>query len=305
MPTVQVDLLEQDVLGVLNLVRSTKNIFAPINRVPPEVLFLIADYCDTEDTGKDIIALTHVCRNWREIFISHASLWTKLDCILVSKTRAYLERSKASPLWIRLEPWFFDDAFLLTVPHLDRLERIFLSGPADSILRGVQHLDSPSPLLKTFSIFVTYGGHFILQDSIFGGDLSSLRELCLDTVITDLAWKNMPNLWRSELCNVPADKISLTQLLNFFEGAPLLRDILIEEAFPDSSDVPSVGNHRQSEVPWSLRHRLNVRSRMYPLHSQIFSFPGRTYNSVLVISFSGSIRWVLLSLYFSSACDLS
>ena len=49
----------------------------------------------------------------------------------------------------------------------------------------------------------------------------------------------MSNLWRFELCNVPADKISLTQLLDFFEGAPLLRDILIEEAFPDSSDVAS------------------------------------------------------------------
>ena len=46
----QLDLLEQDVLGALSLVRSTKNTFTPINQIPLEAPSLIAHHCDT---GKD------------------------------------------------------------------------------------------------------------------------------------------------------------------------------------------------------------------------------------------------------------
>ncbi|KAF9643191.1 hypothetical protein BDM02DRAFT_3104714, partial [Thelephora ganbajun] len=91
----QLDTLEHDALEVLRLLRSTRNTLAPINRIPPEVLTLIPDFWDRSDRGQDVIALTHVCRAWREIFTSHSSLWTDFDCMDSNKTRVYLERSKA------------------------------------------------------------------------------------------------------------------------------------------------------------------------------------------------------------------
>ena len=94
------------------MVRSMKNTFTPIGRVSQDILSLIADYCDMDD---ELVALTHVCRGWREQFISRPSLWTSLDCTNVEKTRAYLDRSKASPLDIWLDeeepPRFLNDAF--------------------------------------------------------------------------------------------------------------------------------------------------------------------------------------------------
>ena len=45
----QVNTLESDVLKMLGLVRSLKNSFAPINRIPPEILSLIPDYYDEHD----------------------------------------------------------------------------------------------------------------------------------------------------------------------------------------------------------------------------------------------------------------
>ena len=224
-------------LRVLGLVRSTKNTFASINRIPPEILSLIAHQCDADE---DLITLTHVCRGWREIFTSHASLWTDLDCAVVDQTRVYLERSKTSPLDIHLnEGDFLNDAFLLTVPHLYRLGSLSLSGSPNDLLRLIHHLGCRSPLLKTLSLIVADDYvDLTLQDSIFGGDLSSLHTLHLDGVITNLAWENMSNLRTFRLCYIPDDDISVTQLLDFFERAPLLHETRLECAFPDSSDAP-------------------------------------------------------------------
>jgi len=94
-----VDVLEQDVSEVLSLVRSMKNAFATVNRIPQEVFSLIPEYCDAEE---ELVTLTHVCHGWRELFISRSSLWTSLDCTSVERTRVYLERSRTSPLEIRL-----------------------------------------------------------------------------------------------------------------------------------------------------------------------------------------------------------
>ena len=88
----QVDALEVDAFEVLRLVRSIKNSFQPINCIPPEVLFVILDYqrkgdgYDGFDMDQDLIALTHVCRGWRDAFISRSSLWTRIDLTNVGKT---------------------------------------------------------------------------------------------------------------------------------------------------------------------------------------------------------------------------
>ena len=95
---------------MLSLVRSVKNSFAPVNRIPPEILSLTPDYyeydeddVDEDKVDKDLIALTHVCRSWRDVFISRSSLWTRLDFTNVDKTRTYIHRSKSSPLEINLD----------------------------------------------------------------------------------------------------------------------------------------------------------------------------------------------------------
>ena len=60
------------------MVRVTKNTFAPINRLPPEILSCIPDYFEedpSELTLDDQTILTHVCCSWREIFTSRACFW--------------------------------------------------------------------------------------------------------------------------------------------------------------------------------------------------------------------------------------
>lgn len=56
---------------MLLVARSVKNAFAPISQIPLDVLSLIPDYFDADE---GLLKLTHVCRNWRRVFISRASL---------------------------------------------------------------------------------------------------------------------------------------------------------------------------------------------------------------------------------------
>ena len=238
-PYSQVDALECDTLHVLSLVRSMKNTFAPVNRTPQEVLFLIPDHL--EDYNKDInlITLTHVCRSWRKIFVSRPSLWAKLNFKNVDKTRVYVERSRSAPLGISLSPFHDEEALLLAIPYIHRLKALSVYGEPDEILPVLaEHFSRPFPLLDKLKICFRPNWTSALPGGLFGGDLSSLRELALMGVITALPCRDLSNLTTFELHDVPEDKILLTQLLDFFESAPYLRHIQLHYSLPSFSNAP-------------------------------------------------------------------
>jgi len=66
-------------------------VLALINKIPPEILALIPDFRNTRDRDRDVIALTHVCRAWREVFVSRFSLWVDFDFLDEEKTPVYFE----------------------------------------------------------------------------------------------------------------------------------------------------------------------------------------------------------------------
>jgi hypothetical protein len=256
-PYFQVDALEHDALQVLSLVRSIKNTFALVNRTPPEVLTLVPKYLD----GERLIKLTHVCRSWREVFISRPSLWTSLDCTNVDKTRVYIDRSKSSPLKISLGQSYREEAFLRAVPHIPRLKTLSISGNPTKILPVlVEHFSCPVPLLDELKISFLCDQAPTLPDELFNRDLSSLRELSLAGGITPLPWRDLSNLTTFNLCRVPEDKILLTQLLDFFESAPHLRHIQLHDSIPESSNAPA-----ERVVPLSHLKDLSIIAR--PAHS--------------------------------------
>ena len=231
-----------DALEILRLIWSLKNRLAPINRIPPEILALIPESQDIYYKDKDLIALTHVCRAWREIFVSHSSLWTNFDCTNADKTRVYLERSKSSPinLWLCrdnvLPP---DDPFLQVVPHaVGRLKSLSLAGNLGNLQDFTAHLSRHAPLLERLNIdagsLLGPPHHPPLPTGLFQGDLSSLRELHLQSIRTELPWRNMANLTSFTLGHTLLGDLSITQLLDFFEGAPGLRGIKFNSATPTS-----------------------------------------------------------------------
>lgn len=264
-------------LEVLLTVRSVKNAFVPINRIPPDVLCLLPDYCDADE---ELIKLTHVCRGWREIFVSRASLWTFLDCTDPDKTRVYLERSKKSPLEIWLKEGEYTrnlgDTFLLTVPHTNRFKAVTLSGSPNNILKVTKHFCSPAPLLEKLVIHIRDTQAAPIEITLFGGNLQSLRELRLHEVRTDLPWKNLSNLTTFDLRWV--SNTTVTQLLDFFERAPLLSKIKLVDTLLDSSSVPD-------ERVVSLLHLKSLRIDGQPVHSILLNHLHLPTHATLMLGF--------------------
>ena len=262
----QVNTLERDASRVLSLVRSVKNTFAPVNRIPPDVISLIPNHWEDGDRDENLVRLTHVCRGWRELLISRPLLWTNLNCTDTEKTKTYIERSKSCPLEIRVgkvndAAFNWEEAFLLTIPHIGRLGTLSVSGsPANVLPVLTEHFSCPVPLLSNLKIVLTCDQPVALPDRLFDGDLSSLRELGLAGVITSLPWRGLSNLTTLTLCHIPEDKILLTQLLDFFESAPRLHHVQFHDSIPNSRDAPA-------ERLVSLPHLKELNIVAQPPHS--------------------------------------
>ena len=236
----QIHVLEQDAFEVLRLLRFWRNRLAPISRIPPEVLTLIPDFWDTRHRDQGVIALTHVCRAWREIFTSCPSLWSDFDCEDVDKTQIYLDRSKSSPIDLRLkrvESLSPHDPFFQVVPHaVTRLKSLSIHGTPENLQDIATLLSHPVSILETLAIEVdlecTPQDGLVVETMLFDGDLSSLRELQLKCVHTVLPWRNMVNLTSFTLGYTLLGNFPIRHLLNFFESAPRLRKIQLHSATP-------------------------------------------------------------------------
>ena len=214
------------------------------------------------------------------MFTSCSSLWTQLDCTNVDKTCTYIQRSRSSPLEIELRKYYFagylDDAFSLIIPHLHRLKSLTLYAKDLPDLLG--NFRCQLPLLEELVINFYHPKNPILDSALFDGDLSSLRKLNLDGVITHLPWNNMANLNVFNFKPYPPGP-NVTQLLDFFESAPLLHTVVLEDSIPDSSNTPS-----QRIV--SLPHLKTLTIDADPPHSILLNHLCIPTGASLILKFS-------------------
>ena len=306
----QVNGLEQDALQVLSLVRSLKNTFALVSKIPLDVLTMIPDYWDDSDRDQNLITLTHVCRGWREIFTSRPSLWAHLNGTNVDKTRVYIERSRSSPLEVHIGVYSEDSldldadirdsseaALHLMVPHFGRLKTLYVRTTSSSVPPAlVEHFSCRLPLLEKLAIESVYDYLPPLPDELFEGDLSSLRELSLDGVPPPLPRKVMSNLTTLTLRCVPKDKFLLTRLLNFFESAPRIRYILLYSSVPGTSDAPA-------ERVVSLPHLKKLEIISEPAHSTLLNHLSIPAGASLTLRFSLSDEESPISSYLPKSSD--
>ena len=231
------DALEQNALEVLGLIRSMKNTFALVNRTPPDILSLIPEYWDRRERDKNVIRLTHVCRGWRDLFTLRPLLWNRLGCVDVDKTRAYLERSKSSPLEIILNNK--TDALFLAGPHIGRVKSLTIIAVRGDVISDITtHFSRPAPLLEYLSIAIRAPYIPVLDCALFNRDLPSVRTLELEGVVTELPWRDLSNLTSFSLNRTAVDKISITILLDFFEHASMLRRVTLVGSIPIISNAP-------------------------------------------------------------------
>ena len=233
----QLDALNKEASELVSLIRYMRNRLTPINRLARDVIALIPEFL----SSRERVVLTHVCRAWRQIFISCASLWTNFYYRDTEKTRTFLERSKSAPisLWLERERGLApNDPFIGITPHaIGRLKELYVKTMPDHLEDITKHLVHPAPLLRAMAIdggaALEHGLTPVLKNTLFDGDLSSVCELCLQSVRTELPWRNMNNLTQFTLAFMVQPTVSLGQLLDFFESSPCLVTITLLLAAPN------------------------------------------------------------------------
>ena len=120
---------------------------------------------------------------------------------------------------------YLNQALSLVIPQIPRFRSLTIC--TDAIPDALRHFRCRAPLLQDLVI-----------DVLFDGDLSSLHELSLVGVTTDLPWTNMANLGILNLSFPPRHTVTVTRLLDFLESAPLLHTIDMVDSIPNSSDSP-------------------------------------------------------------------
>ncbi|KAF8504403.1 hypothetical protein F5888DRAFT_1630854 [Russula emetica] len=306
-----------DELSALQMItcamRTTRNNFSLIGRLPPEILSCVFSFhAINQPTPRDSIynpddpfpsssspirlglgwiTVTHVCRRWRQVALSDPNLWRTIVFDLGAEwAEEMLARSKAALISYSRDLSFqprvsrrrsLDDEVTLR-KHLSHVRRLVLSGNPESLAPAVRALTTPAPHLESLELL---------------RNAPQFRELCI-TLPSDLFAHNAPKLRHVILsgCAVPWDSplfrdlthldIRIPPVVPFPRPAPasqsdllsiptLERLLSILEAMP-SLQVLSLGN--------CLPRPGSTRTRVVPLrHMSKLSLDGSLSEVVAVL----------------------
>lgn len=210
----------------------------PIHRLPVELLerILISSTTQPSSTGinrsnsplirsPNWIAITHVCRLWRQITLHCPHLWTHITPNLSSAwITTFASRSKSVPLIVEINVNHIANGTLQK--HLSanssRLRELYLGYYYnDENVYEMKHnlaetLSTPAPLLENLVLDLAY---VKLGDDLFGRYIPKLRRLWLGTGMSVPPTSSLlPNLHYLKMCTVT----SLEEMLMVLQQTPVL-----------------------------------------------------------------------------------
>lgn len=209
-----------------------QNSFAPVNRLPPEVLSLIPTFLRSR---RNLINATAVCRYWRNTLLSSPDLWCDIDCsggrgpLREHMFRECLERSRMVSLNVRLT----SVRYLPDIsPHLARFSalEIELAVP-EQLVKIAAYFSHPAPNLRRLSISaVAYWGRagLSIPSSLFGGNFTSLRSLQIRGFSALKMPQHFPHLARFDLQTNNFTTFKIDTMLEVLEHMPSLEILHIK-----------------------------------------------------------------------------
>jgi len=213
-----------------------RNSLAPINRLPLDVLCLISTHLTSL---RDSLRVTFVCRHWRSIFVQHAALWSQFQLRLDGTTnrllvRTLLERAKGAPLDITADYCASPvHSVALLYPFGRQIGSLTIRAlSSDDVQDLSMAISGPLPLLHTLEINARryLGGHITLVTPViplFEGAVNLKNFVLNIDHLLSLRHFTFPNLTTLTF-SMSAHEFPVSQLLDFLEASPALRQIRME-----------------------------------------------------------------------------
>ena len=219
-----------------------KNSQQPIQRLPPDIITVIATFLDPRACGGDcqsLVAMSQVCRYWRETLLFNPESWSFIGSEYTELLPLFLERSKSHPLEINLTSETILPHIIQHIEaHADRIGILrYNLKEADIVtLQTLFRLDN-LPGLRTFSIKISRPPTVapeVEEMVLFSGKMPALRMLEL------LPFPIIPQFAESRnLVDLRLDVVysTLTAVLDLLAANPLLERVRLLGNFDDDEDT--------------------------------------------------------------------
>jgi hypothetical protein len=266
--------LQREASDVLSLVQGLRNLSSPVGRLPGEVLEQILMMRGLE---RDLLSASHVCRHWRDTLMSSPHLWTKFQCVDVSRTLQYLVRSKPVPINVIAD---FDSdiqAVIALKSATDRLGSLTLHLQPFDLLHIFRHLATPAPALERLEVSAMPhrgdGPTFrpTIPATFLGGSTPALKSLSLNGINTKLNFSEFPALTHLTLVT-NVQTFDMTELFRVFTSAKLMEEVSVQFSGP-TTPIPE----GQSAIRLPRMKKLSFSNTVGP-------FPNRLLASLVMPS---------------------
>ncbi|KAH9007284.1 hypothetical protein EDB86DRAFT_75656 [Lactarius hatsudake] len=275
--------------------RQRMNERALVSRLPVEILIQIFSYCPASDLYPHVrhrppppwLAVTHVCRRWRNAALSCPSLWVEIISTNFEWTAAMLERSKDLPIHVSVDdggsaqmPCELSTARLLFT-KIHRMQSLAMTC-AHAIIACVPMLfeAKAAPLLQELIITNFHPSHplDLVARPLFSGETPNLQFLSLYRC--RVLWSSpllQCDLVYLSISHVPPDQRPyLGQVLQVLKRLTRLECLQLDEALPVHITSP---NETTSSI-------LSVE-RLPLAHLRFFSLCARS--ALDILDFSASV----------------
>ncbi|TFK62366.1 hypothetical protein BDN72DRAFT_882683, partial [Pluteus cervinus] len=187
--------------GRIRALHSFRNTFAPIYRLPPEILTRIFSFISrtpvspepkhfySQSPSHKWLVATRVSQRWRNVALGSPTLWAHISNSYPEYIiKELLQRSKATPLSVRMYVGSSQDAHLIRTT-LHRIRDLVID--VDSSVWNIfwSSRNSPAPLLESLKISISghsYTPPVKFSDSVFAGTTPRLRCLEITGATVDL-----------------------------------------------------------------------------------------------------------------------
>ncbi|KAG6844779.1 hypothetical protein H0H87_003897 [Tephrocybe sp. NHM501043] len=237
----------------IRLLKSRRNVLAPISRLPPEMLakifaFRVADSIESTNP-LEWIRVSHVSRYWRAVALDCPRLWGNLVFSRPRWSEEMLKRSKMAGLVVKADlscitPRIFE-AVRLALLHGPRIHHLQLRAGSATIERLLTTKSLELPMIHSLSLavprvtrFGTDEG-FTIPDAISSGEAPYLRRLELQKV--NIAWDSnlLKGLTHLTIHDIATSlRPSTDQLMDALERMPALQVLDLQDALPQSPTEP-------------------------------------------------------------------
>ncbi|KII87403.1 hypothetical protein PLICRDRAFT_177156 [Plicaturopsis crispa FD-325 SS-3] len=204
--------------------KTRRNSFALTSRLPPEVLSEIFMFCRGDDFSIYAlrwIAVTHVCRGWRDVALNFPRLWSSIVLKSPAWTKEMLKRSENMPLTIMGQSQYRDKKNALSLKpalkHLARISTLHLTSTSECMDELFGSVDSSAPVLESLELVVPTQSDskgYNLPETFCAGLNPTLRNLFLSScsIPWDFPFVNNLKVLKLELIPV-ASRPSVSDIL--------------------------------------------------------------------------------------------